>query len=71
MAIICFNCNEELENHDSQKMIVCLTTLSKKVESIQKNLDVQQTLLRVPNEDEALEHFTKTKTGEPSRMGSN
>ena len=32
---------------------------------------VQQTLLRVPNDDEALEHFTKTKTGEPSRMGSN
>ena len=52
-------------------MIVCLTALSKKMESIQKNLDAQQTLLRVPNDDEALEHFAKTKTGEPSRMGSN
>ena len=71
MATICFNCNEELENHDSQKMIVCLTALSKKMESLQKNLDVQQTLLRVLNDDEALEHFTKTKSGEPSRMGSN
>ena len=67
----CFNCNEELENHDSQKMIVCLTALSIKMESIQKNLEAQQTLLRVPNDDEALEHFAKTKTGEPSRMGSN
>ena len=29
--IDCFNCkNEELENHDSQKMIECLTALSKK-----------------------------------------
>ena len=67
----CFNCNEELENHDSQKMTVCLTSLSIKMESIQKNLEAQQTLLRVPNDDEALDHFTKTKTGEPSRMGSN
>ena len=52
-------------------MIVCLTALSKKMESLQKNLDVQQTLLRVLNDDEALDHFTKTKSGEPSRMGSN
>ena len=52
-------------------MIVCLTALSKKMGSIQKNLESQQTLLRVPDDDEALEHFTKTKTGEPSRMGSN
>ena len=71
MAINCFNCNDDLENHDSQKTIICLTALSKKMESIQKNLEDQQTLLRVPNDDEALEHFTKTKTGEPSRMGSN
>jgi hypothetical protein len=71
MAINCFNCNEGLESHDSEKTIACLTALSKKMESIQKNLQDQQTLLRVPNDDEALEHFTKTKTGEPSRMGSN
>jgi len=71
MTIDCFNCKKELENHDSQQMIVCLTTLSKKMEFMQKTLKEQQTLLRVPNDDEALEHFTKTKTGEPSRMGSN
>ena len=71
MTTNCFNCNKELETHDSQKLIVCLTALSKKMGSIQKNLESQQTLLRVPDDDEALEHFTKTKTGEPSRMGSN
>ena len=71
MAINCFNCNEGLENHDPQKTISCLIALSKKMESIQKNLDDQQTILRVLNDDEALEHFTKTKSGEPSRMGSN
>ena len=71
MATNCFNCNEDLENHDSKKLIVCLIALSKKMESIQKNLKDQQTLLRVPNDDEALEHFTNSKSGEPSRMGSN
>ena len=71
MANKCFNCNEDIENHDSQKVLVCLTALSTKMESIQKNLEAQQILLRVPNDDEALEHFAKTKTGEPSRMGSN
>ena len=39
----CFNCNEELENHDSQKMTVCLTSLSIKMESIQKNLEIYPT----------------------------
>jgi len=70
MANTCFNCNDKLENHDSKKMIICLTRLSKKMESIQKNLNPKQTLLRVLSEDEAFEHFTKTKSGEPSRMGS-
>jgi hypothetical protein len=71
MASICFNCKEDITTHDSQKMIDCLTTLSGKVESLQKNLEVQKSVLQVPDDAEALDHFTKTKTGEPSRMGSN
>ena len=35
----CFNCKEDITNHDSQKMIECLTALSKKTESLQKNLE--------------------------------
>ena len=71
MASICFSCKEDITADDSQKMIVCLTALSGKVESLQKNLEVQKSVLQVPDDAEALDHFTKTKTGEPSRMGSN
>ena len=46
MTIDCFNCKKELENHDSQQMIVCLTTLSKKMESMQKNLKEREQLKR-------------------------
>ncbi|MEC7711053.1 MAG: hypothetical protein VX587_01935 [Thermoproteota archaeon] len=45
-------------------MADCLAALSKKLESM-------ETVLQVPNDDEAIEYFTKTKSGEPSRMGSN
>ena len=71
MASPCFNCKEDIANHDTQKMIDCLTALSRKVESIQKNLEVQKSVLQVPDDAEVIEHFTKTKSGEPSRMGSN
>ena len=60
----CFNCKNDITNHDSQKTIECLTALSKKLESM-------ESVLKVPNDDEAIEYFTKTKSGEPSRMGSN
>jgi hypothetical protein len=67
----CFNCKEDITNHDSQKMIECLTALSKKTESLQKNLESKKSVLHVPDDAEAIEYFTKTKSGEPSRMGSN
>jgi len=60
----CFNCKTDIESHDSQKMTNCLAALSQKLESM-------ETVLQVPNDDEAIEYFTKTKSGEPSRMGSN
>ena len=64
MVSTCFNCKKDVANHDSQKMIDCLTALSEKLESMEP-------VLQVLNDEEALDHFTKTKTGEPSRMGSN
>ena len=64
MTSKCFNCNGDIINHDTQKMAECLTTLSGKLESMEP-------VLQVLNDEEALDHFTKTKTGEPSRMGSN
>ena len=67
----CFNCKEDITNHDTQKMIECLTALSKKTESLQKNLESKKSVLQVPDDAEAIEYFTKTKSGEPSRMGSN
>jgi hypothetical protein len=67
----CFNCKEDITNHDSQKMIECLIALSKKIESLQKNLESKKSVLQVPDDAEAIEYFTKTKSGEPSRMGSN
>ncbi len=71
MVSACFNCKNDIVNHDSQKMIDCLTALSEKVESLQKNLQAQKSVLQVPDDAEVIEHFTKTKSGEPSRMGSN
>ena len=64
MTSQCFNCKNDVTNHDSQKTIECLTALSRKLESM-------ESVLQVPNDDEAIEYFTKTKSGEPSRMGSN
>tara|TARA_B110000116_G_C16417346_1_gene394611 strand:- start:265 stop:423 length:159 start_codon:yes stop_codon:yes gene_type:complete len=52
-------------------MIDCLTILSQKIESIQENLKSKKSTLQVPDDAEAIEYFTKTKSGEPSRMGSN
>ena len=71
MASKCFNCNEDITDHDSQKMIDCLTILSQKIESIQENLESKKSTLQVPDDAEAIEYFTRTKSGEPSRMGSN
>ena len=63
-ANICFNCKSDIESHDSQTMVNCLAALSRKLESM-------ESVLQVPDDDEAIEYFTKTKSGEPSRMGSN
>ena len=60
----CFNCKSDIESHDSQKTAECLNALSRKLESM-------ESVLQVPNDDEAIEYFTRTKSGEPSRMGSN
>ena len=60
----CFNCKSNIESHDSQKIAECLNALSQKLESM-------ESVLQVPNDDEAIEYFTRTKSGEPSRMGSN
>mgnify|MGYP003322023100 CR=1 FL=1 len=67
----CFNCKESIESHDSQKMTDCLSVLSEKIQSLEKNLNTKKTVLQVPDEEEAIEYFTRTKSGEPSRMGSN
>ena len=63
MAGLCFNCNQDIEGHDSQKVNNCLTALSKRLESM-------ETVLQIPNDDEALDYFSNTKLGEASRMGS-
>jgi hypothetical protein len=60
----CFNCKSDIGSHDSQKIAECLNALSRKLESM-------ESVLQVPNDDEAIEYFTRTKSGEPSRMGSN
>ena len=59
----CFNCKTDIESHDSKKMTDCLSALSRKLKSM-------ETVLQVPDDDEAIEYFTRTKSGEPSRMGS-
>ena len=63
MAVTCFNCKQDIENHDAQKSDNCLTALSKRLESMEN-------VLQVPNDDEALDYFSNTKLGEASRMGS-
>ena len=63
MVTLCFNCKQDIENHDSQKASNCLTTLSKRLESMEN-------VLQVPNDDESLDYFSNTKLGEASRMGS-
>ena len=63
MAGLCFNCKQDIENHDSQKTSNCLEALSKRMESMEN-------VLQVPNDDEALDYFSNTKLGEASRMGS-
>ena len=63
MTAHCFNCKQDIENHDSEKASNCLATLSKRLESM-------ESVLQVPNDDEALDYFSNTKLGEVSRMGS-
>ena len=63
MATMCFNCKQDIENHDSHKSSNCLGALSKRLESMEN-------VLQVPNDDEALDYFSNTKLGEASRMGS-
>jgi len=63
MAELCFNCKKDIEGHDSQKVNNCLAALSKRLESM-------ETVLKIPNDDEALDYFSNTKLGEASRMGS-
>ena len=63
MTIICFNCKQDIENHNSEKTSNCLEALSKKLKSM-------ESVLKVPNDDEAIDYFSNTKLGEASRMGS-
>ena len=63
MATMCFNCKQDIENHDSHKSSNCLGALSKRLESMEN-------VLQVPNDDEALDYFSNTKLGEVSRMCS-
>ncbi len=63
MSTMCFNCKQEIGNHDSQKVSDCLEALSKR-------LDSMESILQVPDDDEALDYFSNTKLGEASRMGS-
>ena len=63
MNVVCFNCKQSTESHDSQKLNNCLSALSKRLESM-------ETVLQIPNDGEALDYFPNTKLGEASRMGS-
>ena len=63
MTIVCFNCKQDIENHNSEKTSNCLEVLSKKLKSM-------ESVLKVPNDDEAIDYFSNTKLGEASRMGS-
>jgi hypothetical protein len=38
--------------------------------ALSKRLESMETVLQVPNDDEALDYFSNTKLGEASRMGS-
>ena len=38
----CFNCKESIESHDSQKMTDCLSVLSEKIQSLEKNLNTKK-----------------------------
>jgi hypothetical protein len=63
MTKICFNCKNVIESHDPQRMSDCLLALSNKLESM-------QSVLQVPDDEEAIDYFSNTKLGEASRMGS-
>jgi len=40
------------------------------LESLSKKLESMESVLKVPNDDEAIDYFSNTKLGEASRMGS-
>lgn len=66
MAENCFECKNKIEEHSIEQSKQCLSKLSDSLVTVS---DVQ-TKLREITEEEALDQFVNTKTGEPSRMGS-
>jgi hypothetical protein len=66
MSEICFECKNKVEEHSTEQMKKCLSKMSDSLESV-KNVQSQ---LREITEEEALDQFVNTKSGEASRMGS-
>ncbi len=66
MSEICFECKNKVEEHSAEQMKNCLSKMSDSLESV-KNVQSQ---LREITEEEALDQFVNTKSGEASRMGS-
>jgi len=66
MAENCFECKNKVEEHSAEQSKQCLSKMSDSLVAVSN----VQTKLREITEEEALDQFVNTKTGEPSRMGS-
>lgn len=67
MAETCFVCKKGLSEHDAGQSAKCISKMSDLLTTHQTRI---QSELREMSDDEALEQFSNTKLGEPSRMGS-
>lgn len=61
----CYSCKNEITSHTSEEMVACMTKMT---DALNHTLGTPK--LVEPSEEQAIEQFTNTKSGEPSRMGS-
>lgn len=67
MAETCFVCKKGISEHTTEESVKCMSKMSDLLSTHQSRI---QSELREMSDDEALEQFSNTKLGEPSRMGS-
>jgi len=65
MVTSCFACKQEIAAHTTDQMQICISRMSTLLSTTEQNLQLNQ-----PDDEQALEQFSNTKLGEPSRMGS-